>query len=160
MRSRLAAAAAALGLSLTWTPGLATAADDKAVIDYRQDLMEGIGANMAAISDILKNGLPYQANIETHAANIERSADLIPSAFKQRVVEGPTDAKPDIWKDPERFRKAAEAMQAEAAKLVAAARDGNPEKVGPQVKALGKACGECHKPFRKPKEESYHRHEH
>jgi len=135
----------------------AQAQSDEAFIKYRQDLMESIGGNMGAIGDTLKNKLPYKDNIATHAQGIHLASQLITSAFKKEVSAGPTDAKADIWKDWDKFATAAKNMGQESEKLAQVAKSGDMEAIGAQVKALGKACGTCHKAFRKPKEESYKR---
>jgi cytochrome c556 len=46
-------------------------------------------------------------------------------------------------------------MGREAAELATVAQGGNMEAISAQVKKLSDACGNCHKPYRKPKEESY-----
>jgi len=135
----------------------AGAAEDPVHIEYRQKVMKGVGADMGAISDILKHGLPYTSAIALHADRMERSAALIPDAFSKEVTAGPTDAKPEIWQKPEEFRQATADFQAAADDLEDAADDGDPAQIQAAFKALGKACGGCHEPFRKPKEESYKR---
>ncbi len=124
---------------------------------YRQKLMQSVGGNMAAIGVTLKTKLPYQKHIATHAAAIQTSSTMIEAAFKKEVTEGKTDAKPDIWKDWDKFTEAAKKMGEEAGKLAKVAESDDMAAIGAQVKALGKACGGCHKPFRKPKEERFKR---
>ncbi len=117
--------------------------------------MSGIGANMGAIASILKNGLSMPGHVAIHATMIADSAQLVAPAFKKKVVEGPTDAKAEIWADWEDFRKDIAKMEEAARNLAKAASGIDPAAVGPAVKALGKSCGGCHEEFRKPKEESY-----
>jgi cytochrome c556 len=135
----------------------ALAQSDEAFITYRQKVMQSIGANIGAIGATLKNKLPYQDNIATHAQEIQLASTLIASAFKKEITAGKTDAKPDIWQDWDKFTTAAKHMGEEAGKLAMVAKSGDMAATAAQLKALGKACGNCHKPFRKPKEESYKR---
>lgn len=128
---------------------------DKAVIDYRQHVMGAIGANMGAISDILKNRLDRPGAIAIHAQELALSAKLIAPAFRQKVVEGKTDAKPEIWNDAPKWEKAIGEYEKAANDLATAAQGSDPAATGKAVKALGDACGNCHDTFRKPKEESY-----
>jgi cytochrome c556 len=149
-----------LALALALVLGLAlpaSAVDDQVHIDYRQKVMSGVGADMGAISDILKHGLPYTAAIALHADRLGDSAALIPNAFRVKVTEGPTDAKPEIWQKPDEFKKAIAAFEEAADELEDAADDEDPEAIQAAFKQLGKACGGCHETFRKPKEESYKR---
>jgi cytochrome c556 len=131
------------------------AQEDEAFVQYRQKVMTSIGANNGAIGDILKNKLAYQQHIQVHAQEIQRMSTLIPEAFKKQVTAGKTDAKPELWKEWEKFAAAADAMGREAAQLATVAQGGNMEAIGAQAKKLGESCGGCHKPYRKPREESY-----
>ena len=146
---------AVLGLSVALSLAVVHAQDDEAFIEYRQKVMQGISANMGATGGILKNKLPYGSHIATHASEINMLSKLIEAAFKKDITAGKTDAKPEIWQDWQKFAAAVEALSQESAKLATMASSGDMAAIGEQVKALGKACGDCHKPFRKPKEESY-----
>jgi len=128
---------------------------DEARVKYRQTVMSGIGNNMGAIGDILKNRLGMPAAIAIHANQMADSAALIAPAFKQRIMDGPNDAKAEIWQDWAKFEEAIATYEEAARGLATAAASGDPKAVGPAMRALGKSCGGCHKPFRKPKEESY-----
>ena len=130
---------------------------DQAQIAYRQKVMSAVGTNMGAISDILKNQLDVPGAIANHANQMAESAALIAPAFKKRLADGATDAKPAIWDDWAKFEKAIADYEQAARDLASAAGGSDPAAVGPAMRALGKSCGGCHKPFRKPKEESYKR---
>ena len=145
----------AILICLVFTLATVQAQDHDAFIQYRQKVMTSNGANLGAIGDILKNKLPYQSHITAHAEEIQRMSILIHDAFKKDVADGKTDAKPEIWKEWDKFTAAANDMGREAAELAKVAQSGNMEAISAQVKKLGDACGACHKPFRKPKEESY-----
>jgi cytochrome c556 len=150
----LASLAGAL-LSLTLVPAVTADEQDEAYIEYRESVMEIIGTHMGAVADIMKNGLDVPGAIAGHAQQMAEAAALIAPAFKRPITEGPTDAKPEIWSDWARFERAIEDYEKAARGLAAAATSADPASVGPAMKALGKSCGGCHKPFRKPKEESY-----
>jgi cytochrome c556 len=152
---------AGLTLFLLMTLGAASAAADSheeadaAMTKYRQTLMGGVGANMGAMGDILKNGLVLPGHIENHAGQLVDSAQLIAAAFRKQTRTAATDAKSEIWTDWKGFEKAIADFESAAKKVQAAAASGDPAAVGPAMRGLGKSCGGCHKPFRKPKEESY-----
>jgi cytochrome c556 len=126
-------------------------------VKYRQKLMSNVGSNMGAIGDILKNGLDLPGHIAVHAANMAETAQLIGPAFKKNVETDVTDAKPEIWQDWGKFEMAIADYEKAARDLANAAASNDMKTMVPLVKALGKGCGGCHKPFRKPKEESFHR---
>lgn len=142
-------------LCLTIAVASAQAPSDEAMILYRQRVMSSQGANMGAVGEIMKNKLAFQAHIALHAQGIQAMSTLIADAFKHKAAEGKTDAKPEIWQEWEKFTAAAKALQEESGKLAQVAVSGDMETISAQVKKVGDACGDCHKPFRKPKEESY-----
>lgn len=137
--------------------GLASAEgpEDEARIKYRQSLMAAVGANMGSISGILKNGLVMPGHVASHARQLSESSKLISAAFKQNIATGATDAKAEIWSDWAKFEEAIVEFGKASRTLESAAADGDPGAIGAAVKGLGKSCGGCHKPFRKPKEESF-----
>ena len=152
---RLTIALTVLGAFCLLPFASAFAQSDDAYIKYRQKVMQSQGANMGAIGDILKEKLPLAGNIAEHAASIHETALLIASAFKHQSAEGMTDAKPDVWKDSKGFEEKAEALKKASANLASVAKGGDMAAIGDAVKAMGKTCGDCHKDYRKPKEESY-----
>jgi cytochrome c556 len=154
MRHFPMAASAVISLMLVFSGG-ASAQDDNAFIGYRQKVMQSMGSNMGAVGDILKFKLPHQANVAGHAREINEAAHLIPQAFDKRVTDGKTDARSGIWQDMAGFKEKVEALKTESARLAQVAAGGSMEEIAAQVKKLGGACGDCHKEFRKPKEESY-----
>jgi cytochrome c556 len=144
-------------LSLALAITGASAQDDAAFLQHRQQVMESLGGHLGAIGAIMKNKLPYQGTIAAHAQAIQMTSTVIQDAFEKEITAGRTDAKPDIWQDWEKFVMAAKTMGEESGQLAKVARSGDMAAIGAQVKALGQACGECHKPFRKPKEERFKR---
>jgi cytochrome c556 len=142
--------------SVLCLPVLSAAQQDKdPVISYRQKVMQSIGANIGAISDVLKHSLPRQENIPAHAEQMSRAASLIPSAFEDELSEGLTDAKPEIWEDWEEFREYAGDLEQASAELAGMSPDSDTAAFAAQVKKVGDTCKQCHDEFRKPKEESY-----
>ncbi|MBW2423897.1 MAG: cytochrome c [Deltaproteobacteria bacterium] len=146
---------AVLVLASATSVGADAPADADPAIQYRHKLMEAIGSNMAAIADIMKYGLDLPGHVENHARQLEKSAALIAGAFKAKVVEGPTDAKPEIWQDWAKFEQAIADYEKAAGAFASAAAGSDGEAIGAAMKGLGKSCSGCHKSFRKPKEESY-----
>lgn len=135
----------------------AQAQDDDAHLAYRQKLMKSVGANKGAIDDILKNGLPFHDNIAAHARALQEASTLIESAFKKEITEGRTDSKPEIWQEWEQYLAAAGKLGEASASVIAAVASGDEAALMTATKALGGSCGGCHKPYRKPKEESFKR---
>jgi len=147
---------ATLAGTMLATPLLSSAQQEKdPVISYRQKVMSSIGANIGAISDVLKYMLPHEKNIQAHAEQMASAAALIPSAFKEEVSDGLTDARPGIWESWDEFEQYAGDLESAANKLAEVAASGDTGAIGAQVKKVGDACKQCHEDYRKPKEESY-----
>jgi cytochrome c556 len=125
------------------------------MVGYRQMLMSVVGGNMAAMGDIMKYRLVLPGHVAVHAGQMAAMAPLIAPAFKENVPTDATDAKPQIWEDWAKFESKIGDFEKAARNLEAAAKSGDAAAVGPAMKALGKSCGGCHKPFRKPEEESF-----
>lgn len=152
---RLLVACLALALSPVSKVGADDHEEGQAQIEYRQKLMSAIGTNMGAIGDILKNRLDVPGAVANHAGQMADAAALIAPAFRKQLSAGATDAKPEIWADWAKFEEAIAGFEEAARNLASAANGSDPRAVGLAMRGLGKSCGGCHKPFRKPKEESY-----
>lgn len=150
------ATAAALGTGVAQAQP-ETAKADEGALKYRQSLMESIGGDMAALSDILKYGLAHPGHALVHAEGLASHSKLVAAAFERKVIEGPTDAEPAVWEKTDEWKEKMKAFETETAKLVEATKAGDPTALVAQLKATGKSCGGCHDSFRKPKEESFKR---
>jgi len=164
VRLRFAVVSGMLAVSTAMMGALPARADshaaDEAYIKYRQSVMSIVGTHMGAIADIMKNGLDVPGAIAQNAAQMAEAASLIAPAFRRPITAGPTDSKAEIWEDWAKFEQAIADYEQAARELAIAASADDPSRVGPAMKALGGSCGGCHKPFRKPKEESYKSHDH
>jgi cytochrome c556 len=119
------------------------------VIEKRQDAMKGNAANAKAIKAALES--KDYATIETKAKDIMGTAEKIPSLFPKGSTQGKTKATEAIWEKSDQFAKDAKNLSKAAGELVAAAKAKDDAEVGVKVKALGEACGACHKAFRAEK---------
>ncbi len=130
----------------------ATAAQDPAnVIKYRQMVMTSIGAHIGAIVTVIKGEVSFTGHVAKHARALHAASLMIPDIFPPGTDVGETRAKPDIWQNWAKFEAAYKALQREAEELARVADSGDMAAVGAQLQNVGKACGGCHKPFRKEK---------
>jgi cytochrome c556 len=87
--------------------------------------------------------------LEVPAKAIAKWAAVIPTLFpKGTETGGDTKALPEIWSDPTGFQKVAMGLGEAATKLATDAKAGDAELVAADTKALGEACGACHKNYR------------
>ena len=139
----VSAAVAAIVLSLGL--GSAHAAEDKDVIDYRQNLMKSLGAHAGALGAIAQNKVPYGDNLAYHADAIAAASDAALLAFEQNLPGGTAAA--NIWDDYDDFKGRFMALSVAAKDVAAAARSGGMAEAGPKMGGLF-ICKSCHDVYR------------
>ncbi len=119
-------------------------------IRYRQGIFTAQRWNMIAMFQMVQGRIPYDRDkFLLHAQRIEQLSKMAWEGFGPDTDKGaPTRAKPEVWTNNAQFRQAAEAFQAEAPKLVAAAQSGNMDQIKAAFNAVNKACDNCHDNFR------------
>jgi len=65
-------------------------------------------------------------------------------AFVEGSDKGDTNAKPEIWKEMDKFQAAARSMQEQVVKLDAAARSGSLDAIKAAFGDTAKSCKACH----------------
>jgi cytochrome c556 len=119
------------------------------VIEKRQKLMKSNSAAAKAIKGAVET--KDYAMIETKAKDIMGNADKIADLFPKGSTKGKTKATDAIWDKWDEFSKNPGKLKKAASELADAAKSGNAEAVDVKVKAVGDACGACHKAFRAEK---------
>ena len=131
----------------------AEAAEDPAnVIKYRQAIMRSHGTHLFPIAMVVKGEVPYTEHVAAHARAAHAVSLMLADVFPEGTDVGDTRAKPEIWQDWAKFEAAIKALQTATGELVRLAESGDMAAVGAQLEEVGKACGGCHKPFRKEKQ--------
>ncbi len=151
---RLACVAGAL---LATTAGLSIAAGESpdAIIKARQTHLKDMGAAFKTVRDETRKSEPGMAQVKEAAGVIAKAAAEIDTWFP--TGSGPeskfeTDAKPEIWADPQGFAAAAKTLKTEAPKLQQLANANDVAGVKGQVAKLGGACKGCHDKYRVPQD--------
>jgi len=144
---------AALMLVMAGTP--ATAAEGKEVIEKRIALMKGgVLKNFLYVKKFAKEGKGTAAGVNAHAHLLNAASKEIVALFPKGTGRGDFDDKTTrsvakIWEDWDDFKKAAEGLTRESAKLAEVAAGGDKDVIAAQFGKTGKiGCGGCHKPFR------------
>jgi cytochrome c556 len=131
------------------------AAEDQGIADTikmrQHKLKDIVGKDAKAISDQLKSGAPDKDTVAAKATEIATTLKDLPSWFPKG--SGPeagikTLAKPDIWEQPDDFKKAYDTAQAAADKFAQVAQSGDLNAETTAFMSLGMGCQGCHKPFR------------
>jgi len=147
-RIHLAAVAAAVTLSAA--PLLAAPAD---LVRSRIENFRELGASMKAVNDALRSPTPQTMLIQISARQIVNSARAMYGWFPAGT--GPesgakTRAKPLIWAQAAKFKKAQDAFGAQALSLQRVAASGNADAIRIETAKLGATCKGCHDTFRQP----------
>ncbi|MDI3323779.1 cytochrome c [Pontibacterium granulatum] len=85
----------------------------KGVVKERMDLMDDMKGAIKTLSAIYKGERAYDAEIVRKAALVIRnhSGDAMTRLFPKNSIHGPSEAKPLIWQEWERFEKLAKRQQ-------------------------------------------------
>jgi cytochrome c556 len=122
-------------------------------IKYRQSAFTVMGNHFARIAAMAQGRVPFDPKVAAENADIVLTMSKLPfHGFGEGTDKClPQRAKPEVWKEQPKFKAAAEKMQAEVAKLDAAAKTGNLDAIKAAVGAVGGSCKACHDDFRADK---------
>lgn len=140
-------AACAVTLSV---PASAQFAKPEDAIKYRKSALFVMQQNFARLGAMASGRAPFDAKVAADSAAVAAFVSTLPwAAFGEGTDKGDTRAKPEIWKEPAKFKEYADKMEAELAKLSTAAKTGNLDSIKVAVGAAGATCKTCHDAYRK-----------
>lgn len=131
---------AALALSVSLTSGLVLAhGNASGVVKERMELMEAMKESMKSMSDIFSGKADYDAQTIKQAAGVikENSGTEMTSLFPEGSVHGPSEAKPEIWQEWDRFENMAAQLQRYSKALEKAADNGQVSPAGSPAGMMG-----------------------
>lgn len=146
----------AASLLLGASAGIAVAAmSAEETIKARQDNLKDLGAAFKGVRDELRKPQPAMLQLKASSDQIAKLANEMHAWFPRGT--GPeskveTDAKAEIWDDPQGFESALKKLQAEAPKLQQLAQAEDVNGIKAQVGKLGAACKGCHDTYRVPQD--------
>ena len=122
-------------------------------IKYRQAAFTVMSTHFGRIAAMAQGKAPFDAKAAADNAAIVVEMSKLPyTAFGEGTDKGlPQRAKPEVWKEPAKFKAAAEKMQGEVVKLDAAAKSGSLDAIKTAAGAVGQSCKACHDDFRAEK---------
>lgn len=129
----------------------AQAQDGKMAYQKRDDAMGTLSDNMKVLAAFVKEDKGSMAEVTAAAENVHRVAMEIPALFEVQSTPEGSRAKPEIWSDWDTFVKDAKALEDASNTLLMAAKAGDAQAVKAAFGKVGGSCGDCHKPFRAPK---------
>jgi cytochrome c556 len=139
-------AAAAITLS---APASAQFAKPEDAIKYRKSALTVMAAHFGRLGAMASGRAPFDAKAAAENADVVVAMSKLPwAAFGAGTDAGETKAKPEIWKEPAKFKSAADNMQAEVIKLAAAAKTGSLDNLKAAFGPAAESCKACHDEFR------------
>lgn len=156
--SRLATNLAALVAVVVPLAAVAQARPEDA-IRARQSLMRVIAMNFGPLGKMASGDAPMdKAVFQANAARIEAIWAMNPAQYFVKGSDKPvpgsrvatfTDAMPEVWSQPEKFKATVERATKSVTALGQAARSGDEAAMKAAVGELAKSCKACHDDFRK-----------
>src|SRR5690606_6129023 len=95
-------------------------------VKYRKAALSLMGTHFSRVGAMASGRAPFDAKVAADNMAIVETLSKLPwEAFGAGTDKGDTRALPAVWAEQARFKAASEKMQAEVAKLNAAAKTGN-----------------------------------
>lgn len=144
--------AAVVGIA-TALPAAAQFQKPEDAIKYRQSAFTVMANHLGRVGAMAQGRAPFDAKVAADNTAIVSMMSSLPfTAFVPGSDKGaPNRAQANVWSDGAKFKAAAEKMQAEVAKLDAAAKSGNLDAIKGAMGAVGGSCKACHDDFRAEK---------
>ncbi|MBI2313069.1 MAG: cytochrome c [Betaproteobacteria bacterium] len=153
---------AKIGLAAALVAGVSSVAMAQAkpeeAIRARQAIMRVVALNFGPMGKMGAGEIPFNRDaFAAYATRLEAVVTMNPQNFFVPGTDQPvagakianfTDARPEIWQSPEKFKSAMEKMQQEVGKLARAARTGDEKTMKVQAGEVGKTCKGCHDDYR------------
>lgn len=131
-------------------PASAQFAKPEDAVKYRKNALFVMQQNFGRLGAMAAGKAPFDAKVAADSAAVADFMAKLPwAAFAEGTDKGDTRAKPEIWKEPAKFKEYADKMQAEMSKLAAVAKTGNLDSIKTAVGATGGTCKTCHDAYRK-----------
>ncbi|MCU0941444.1 MAG: cytochrome c [Hydrogenophaga sp.] len=146
----LAPLALALAAGTLAAPAMAQFQKPEDAIKYRKAAFTVMATHFSRVGAMASGRVPFDAKVAAdNMAVVETMSKLPWDAFGPGTDKGDTKALPVIWTEQAKFKAAGDKMQAEVAKLNAAAKTGNLDAIKASFGAAGASCKACHDDFRK-----------
>lgn len=149
MKRLLLAVAAVAGFAAA-VPAQAQFAKPEDAVKYRKGAMTIMAAHFGRVGAMVNGRVPFDAKTAAdNAAVAEYMSRIAFAGFVDGTDKGDTKAKPEIWKERDKFDGGARKMQDEMSKLAAAAKTGNLDQIKAAFGPVGQSCKACHDNYRK-----------
>jgi cytochrome c556 len=122
------------------------------LVKQRQAAMTLIGKYFGPLGAMAQDKAPFNGEmVNRNALLLEALAKMPWDGFQEVTANEKSGALPAVFKDPAKFKKASEDMQAAIANLVTVSKTSDAPALKAAIGGIGKTCGGCHDNFREKK---------
>lgn len=123
------------------------------VVMQRMEMMKSMGKNMKALNAMARGKAPMDAKaIAAAATELRGHSAMLPKMFPEGTNKPPSEAKPEIWQDWDKFRRLWTQLNEKASVLAESGKAGDHKTLAKAFRGVGKVCSSCHKAFRSKKQ--------
>ena len=149
MKRKLVAVSLSMAVGAAFTLDAVAQAKPDVLVKQRKAAMTLQGKYMGPMGGMAQGKIPYNASVvQRNAAFLEALSKMPWDGFDPSTKGEKSAALPAVWEKSGEFKKAAERLESEAAKLVQVSKSGDEAAVKAQIGATAKSCGGCHETFR------------
>lgn len=146
----IAPLAFALGFATLSAPAMAQFQKPEDAVKYRKSVMTIMGNHVGRVGAMANGRVPFDAKAAADSAALLETLSRLPwEAFGPGTDKGETRALPAIWTEQAKFKEGSDKLQAETAKLNAAAKTGNLDAIKTAFGSVGQSCKACHDTYQK-----------
>ena len=118
-------------------------------VKYRKAAFTVTATHFGRLGAMAQGKVPFDAKVAAENAEIVADMAKLPwHAFGEGTDTAETKAKPEVWKQSAKFKEAADKLQAETVKLVAATKTGKEDAFKVAFNATAGTCKSCHDDFK------------
>lgn len=118
-------------------------------VKYRKAAFSVTAAHFGRLGAMASGKAPFDAKVAADNAEIVANMVKLPwHAFGEGTETAETKAKPEVWKQAGKFKEAADKLQSESVKLVAATKTGKEDVFKAAFQATAGTCKSCHDDFK------------
>lgn len=138
----------AISVSLAATGALAHTGVDNAAVKARMDSMSEIAKNMKILGNMAKGASEFDAQQARIAVDViaNKAAKTI-SLFEANETDPKSEAKPEIWKNFDDFKRKSDDLERVALKYSGAIT--TVDDLRAAMGSIGQTCKACHSEYRK-----------
>lgn len=137
--------------ALASLPASAQFAKPEDAVGYRKMAFKMIATHFSRVNAMAQGKVAFDAKAaQDNALVVAQMARLPFAAFPEGSGDLPrSEAKPEVWKESDKFKQATQKFLDEAAKLEAASKSGKLDDLKAAAGAVGQSCKGCHDTFKK-----------